>query len=161
MELIPVKRIVEMRPGRSPATRTRIVSPSATNVVRAFHHVQVGRLAPARHGARHAARAGTTQRPSRKAAKASGSTRTGRKMQIPGPSRGARSRRVEPRAAEVRRYPAGPRKGSPAGDPPREHGDPDTVNQTSHGAAAVARRVRSAGAARVTVEGDLDRAGGT
>src|SRR3954447_18907322 len=56
MALIPMKRIVEI-PG-IPLMRTRIVSPSATNVVRAFHQVHSGALVPGWHGARHAARAG-------------------------------------------------------------------------------------------------------
>src|SRR4051794_26501973 len=72
---MPVKRIVCTRRERSPSMRTRIVSPSATKVVRAVQNSHVGPGVPGAHGPREEApaAAGSAVRPAR------ASTRTRRR----------------------------------------------------------------------------------
>src|SRR4051794_40042880 len=161
---MPVKRIVAMRPGRSPAMCTRMVSPSATNVLLAFHHVQAGAPVPGTQGARHAARAG-----------AQASAKAAQTTELDARTRARRTERLEQtmererrlrftldsqcRYARLlrRRFGAAPRmSGHARMGRARRMRAPPAHNETLK--APAVRRVRPTGPGRLTVEGDLGSA---
>src|SRR4051794_27296237 len=96
---------------RAPSIRTRMVSPSATSVVRAFHHVHAGRFVPGTQGARHAARAGAAVHAASRLASATVTTSRSElitrsvttRRRVPATIAGGR-----PGARRLQRYPAPP-----------------------------------------------------